>query len=70
MVCIVIFIGQLQHQQAKHKSGANMSSTVLEQLRAEQEAIESVERAAVSVLSEKPRNVRHLLSVTASLPRR
>lgn len=35
-----------------------MSSTVLEQLRAEQEAIESYERAIVSILNDKPRNVR------------
>lgn len=35
-----------------------MSSTVLEQLRAEQEAIESYERAVVSILNDKPRNVR------------
>lgn len=34
-----------------------MSSTVLEQLRAAQEDIESYERAIVSVLHEKPRNV-------------
>ncbi|GAB9472378.1 Splicing factor 3a [Globisporangium polare] len=35
-----------------------MSSTVLEQLRAEQEAIESYERAIVSILNDKPRNHR------------
>uniref|UniRef100_K3X6A8 C2H2-type domain-containing protein n=1 Tax=Globisporangium ultimum (strain ATCC 200006 / CBS 805.95 / DAOM BR144) TaxID=431595 RepID=K3X6A8_GLOUD len=35
-----------------------MASTVLEQLRAEQEAIESYERAVVSILGEKPRNHR------------
>lgn len=40
------------------KSYRAMSATVLEQLRAEQEAIESYERAIVSILSEKPRNVR------------
>ncbi|TMW57775.1 hypothetical protein Poli38472_014378 [Pythium oligandrum] len=35
-----------------------MASTVLEQLRAGQEAVESYERAVVSILSEKPRNHR------------
>lgn len=35
-----------------------MSSTVLEQLRAEQEEIEAIERAVVAILGEKPRNVR------------
>lgn len=35
-----------------------MSSTVLEQLRAEQEEIEALERAIVATLGEKPRNVR------------
>lgn len=45
-----------------------MSSTVLEQLRAEQEAIESYERAIVSILNDKPRNVRPLpLSPALSL---
>jgi splicing factor 3A subunit 3 len=34
-----------------------MSSSVLEQLRAEQEDVESYERAIVSILNEKPRNV-------------
>ncbi|RLN91800.1 hypothetical protein BBJ28_00008337 [Nothophytophthora sp. Chile5] len=38
-----------------------MSSTVLEQLRAEQEEIESFERAVVATLGEKPRNVRRVL---------
>lgn len=35
-----------------------MSSTVLEQLRAEQEEVEAIERAVVAILGEKPRNVR------------
>jgi hypothetical protein len=34
-----------------------MSSTVLEQLRAEQEEIEALERAVVATLGDKPRNV-------------
>ncbi|GMF64985.1 unnamed protein product [Phytophthora lilii] len=38
-----------------------MSSTVLEQLRAEQEEIETLERAVVATLGEKPRNVSNLL---------
>ncbi|RLN97796.1 hypothetical protein BBJ28_00013664 [Nothophytophthora sp. Chile5] len=40
-----------------------MSSTVLEQLRAEQEEIESFERAVVATLGEKPRNVRRCVAV-------
>lgn len=44
-----------------------MSSTVLEQLRAEQEAIESYERAIVAILGEKPRNVRRFRRLPASV---
>ena len=40
-----------------------MSSTVLEQLRAEQEEIEALERAVVATLGEKPRNVRTSLEL-------
>lgn len=40
------------------KTRRSMSSTVLEQLRAEQEEIEALERAVVATLGEKPRNVR------------
>ena len=37
---------------------SKMSTTVLEQIRAGHEDIESYERAVVSILHEKPRNVR------------
>lgn len=43
-----------------------MSSTVLEQLRAAQEDIESYERAVVSVLHEKPRNVSGLCPIPSA----